>query len=274
MYEVLEVSLGDTPRLFRYHQDGVYGAQFNLKGFAYPWLVSSRSWSKAERVLDVGGGYSDLPVYLANAFGCEVWVVDDFGMASGEPFWKRRRDPCEHARAHPEVRFTFERLGDPRLSSLPAGGFDCVYSLSTLEHVPAEKTADVWSHMDHLLRPGGEMLHSVDLGFPVKRGMASVLKAIAIDAVFGAIPATMRRRYIFHTPRAYARFVVCSVLRAPLRQDVQLAVSRMVFDPEVVAESMENTYNRMIKDGVTHVRHGKTGTLLLRLRKLEERSLP
>lgn len=273
MYEVLEVSLADTSRLFRYHREGVFGAQFNLKGFAYPWLVSSRSWARGERVLDVGGGYSDLPVYLANSFGCEVWVVDDFGMTSGEPFWTRRRDPYEHARAHPEVRFSFERVGDPRRSSLPAGAFDCVYSLSTLEHVPAAKTADVWSHMDHLLRPGGEMLHSIDLGFPVQHGLASLLKAMLIDATFRAMPAAARRRYIFHTPRAYARFVVCTVLRSPLPDDAQLAVNRMVFDPEVIAESMENTYNRMVKDGMTDVRHGKTGTLLLRLRKLAERSL-
>ncbi len=65
----VSATLADSARLFRYHQEGVYGAQFNLKGFAYPWLVSSRSWSKGEGVLDVGGGYLELPAFLAKSFG-------------------------------------------------------------------------------------------------------------------------------------------------------------------------------------------------------------
>jgi hypothetical protein len=160
-----------------------------------------------------------------------------------------------------------ERLGDLDQSSLPPGGFDCIYSLSTLEHVPREKTADVWRHMDLLLRSGGEMLHAIDLGFPVKRGLASVLKALAIDAVFPALPASRRRGFIYHTPRAYGRYAVQSVLKARWREWGGLSVMRMILDPEVVTEPMEGTYNRIVKDGMTAIRHVKRGTLLLRLRK-------
>ena len=267
MYEVLEVALADTPRLFQYHQAGVYGAQFNLKGFAYPWLVSSRKWSKGDRVLDVGAGYSELPVHLAEAFGCESWVVDDFGVASGEPFWKRGREPQEHIRARPQVNYVLERLGDPARSSLPPDSFDCIYSLSTLEHVPRTSIVAVWQHMERLLRPGGEMLHAVDLGLPVKSGLPSVLKALAIDTLFPLMPSSARLGFVYHTPHAYARFVVQSILKSPMRHDRLLNVTRLLLDPEVVSESMENTYNRIIKDGMTGVRHVKKGTLLLRLRK-------
>lgn len=80
MYEVLEVSPGDIHRLFRYPLDRVYGAQFSLKGLAYPWLVSSKSWSSDERVLDVGGTYSDLPVDSADSYGCEEGGMEGCAM--------------------------------------------------------------------------------------------------------------------------------------------------------------------------------------------------
>ena len=94
MYEILEVCLADTNRLYQFKQQGIFGVDFNLKGFEYPWLLSSRSWQKGERVLDVGAAYSLLPIHIQQTYGCETWIVDDFGLESNEP-WLPSRAYCK-----------------------------------------------------------------------------------------------------------------------------------------------------------------------------------
>jgi hypothetical protein len=266
MYSIEEIALADTHRLFQYHLAGTYGAQFNLKGFAYPWILRSRSWSKGERILDVGAAYSLLPVHIASTFGCEVWALDDFGACSDEPFWRRGRDPQAHIQAHPEVRYVLERLGDPSKSSLPEGAFDVIYSASTLEHVPAHLQTSVWRHMDLLLRPGGEMLHTIDIGLPIGRGLPSVFKAILTDAAFPILPDGLRLKAVRATPRSYARWAL-KALRTPVRLPRGLGILNLILGPEVVLEPMEITYNRMVKDGMADIHHQRIASLLLRVRK-------
>jgi 2-polyprenyl-3-methyl-5-hydroxy-6-metoxy-1,4-benzoquinol methylase len=155
MYKIIEVSLADTHRLYQYKLQDIFGADFSLKGFEYPWILTSRTWQKGETVLDVGAAYSRLPIHIQQTYGCETWVVDDFGLKSDEPFWTRHKPPHEHIAKYPEVKFVLERLGDPAQSSLPVGYFDVIYSASALEHVPCTLTPKVWKHMDLLLKPGG-----------------------------------------------------------------------------------------------------------------------
>lgn len=150
-YQLLEASLADLDRLYKFKQEDLFNAEFSLKGFDYPWIVKSHSWKPGEKVLDVGAAYSPLPIHLQSSFGCEMWVADDFGMNSNDPFWTRNASPQEHIAKYPNVKFVFERLGDPASSSLPAGYFDVVYSASVLEHVPTKYICKVWRHLDLLL---------------------------------------------------------------------------------------------------------------------------
>ena len=271
MYSAEELSLADTRRLLEYRRERAFGVSFDLKGFDYPWIVRARRWREGERVLDVGSGYSPLPSYLAKTYGCEVRAVDDFGTTSDEPFWERGRDPRERISAHPEVRCVLERLGDPDTSTLPAGYFDCVYSASTLEHVPNSMLSAVWRHMDLLLRPGGEMLHAVDLIVPSDRGLRHLLLTQVFDLGFPFLPRSLRYRFARKTPRAYVRCMFDS-LRVPApRIPRGLEVVRMVLDLEVLNESLDWTYNRMVRDGMTGIRHIKTASLQIHLRKQSEK---
>jgi hypothetical protein len=104
MYEVLEVSLGNLSRLYQYKQKDRHGADYNIKGFDYPWLLTSREWKHGERVLDIGAAYSLLPIHIQEMYGCEVWVADDFGINSNDPFWQRGKSPQEHIATHRQVR--------------------------------------------------------------------------------------------------------------------------------------------------------------------------
>lgn len=267
MYEVIELSLADTPRLFRYSLDRVFGADFALKGFDYPWVLRSRNWSKGERVLDVGAAYSPLPAHIARTYGCEVWAVDDFGQEGDDPFWTRGRDPADLIDANPEVRYVRERVGDPTRSSLPERYFDCIYSVSTLEHIPPREVRSVWRHMDRLLRPGGEMMHAVDIALPTSRGLPHVVLAVGFDLAYPLLPRRLRQRFVYETPLAYVRTVRRAIGARAQRLPTGLGVIHLVLDPEVLLEPPDRTYNRILKDGKADSRHFRVASLLFHLKK-------
>ena len=266
MYDVMEMSLGNLSRLYQYMQNKVHGAAFNLKGFDYAWLTSSREWRQDEKVLDVGAAYSPLPIHIRETFGSEVWVVDDFGLKSDLSFWARNRSPQEFVSSHPQIKYVLERLGDQAKSSLPAGYFDVVYSISVLEHIPQSLMESVWQHMDSLLKPGGEMLHAIDLSFPSNRGLWKLLGTELYDAFYVFVPHGLRVRHCMATPKAYTRLAL-STLSTHHSMRKELSVRNMVLDPDILTEGYEYGINRITKDGMKDYRYQRTGTLLLHLRK-------
>jgi SAM-dependent methyltransferase len=266
-YEVVEISLADTQRIFEYMQEGVYGVEFNLKGFDYPWIIKSRPWKKGERILDVGAAYSPLPIHIAKTYGCEVWVADDFGCSVEDSFWLRNQSHEEHIQRNPEIKYVLERLGDPQGSSLPEGYFDCIYSASAIEHVPPSQLRSVFRHMDYLLRPGGEMLHAVDIALPTNRGLPHVVLAVLFDFLYPFIPFKLRQRFAYETPRSFVRFAMKDLKVHPNHQNRDLSVINMVLNPEIMVESMQHTYNRIVKDGFQNQRHFRVTSLVLHMRK-------
>jgi len=267
MYVIEELSFADTRRILQYRSNEIFGTKFNLKGFNYPWILSARSWSEGDRVLDVGAGYSQLPMHIAREYGCEVWAVDDFGTTSDEAFWERNAEPQQHVKANPQVKFVIERLGDPERSSLPEGYFNCIYSASALEHVPEQQIHRVWSHMDRLLRPGGELIHGLDFRLPLGRGWLSVVKAMLIDRLQPVLPPGQRIKYAYYTPNSYLR-VAFAGLGAQLRVPKgHTGVLNFVLDPAVLLEPIDWAFNRMVKDGMMEIPAQRVGSLLIRLRK-------
>lgn len=269
MYRAIELSLADTKRALSYKLSGTHGSDFSLKGFDIPWLLTSRLWSAGEAVLDVGAGYSDLPSYLATTYGCEVWAVDDFGQSESDPFWSRGRKPMDQVRAHPEVRYVLERLGTGHPTPLPTSHFDCIYSISALEHVPPLAFESVWRQMDGLLKPGGEMLHAIDVAFPTSRGLPHVLLALAYDWLYPLFPRRQRMRFLFETAHSIVRNVSAAIPVSRRLDTKGLNVVRMVLDPEVLVEPVDHTFNRITKDGKAGARHFRVTSLLLHLVKLE-----
>lgn len=269
MYEVLGISLANAKKLLDYKKSEIFGAEFSIKGFDYPWIIRSNKWKASDKVLDIGAGYSILPAYLADTYGCEVWALDDFGMDSSEQFWRRNQDPQEHIRKYPQVRFVLERLGDIRGSSLPENYFDCIYSASTLEHIPTSLIREVWHHMDILLKPGGVMLHALDIAFPTYRGFLSLLKALFLDNLHQFLPHSMRMRYAYYTPKAYVRCGLASIGVKPGSYLGNLDVIKMILDPEIVLESLDWAFNRAVKDGMEDVAILRVSSLLIHLKKLK-----
>ena len=266
-YQITEISLADLGRLYKYHVDGIFGAEFGIKGFDYPWLLTSYDWRADLKVLDVGPAYSPMPVYLQKEYGCEVWAADDFGTTVDDEFWKRGNSPREYIAQHPEIRYVLERLGNPEKSSLPASYFDVIYSLSVLEHVPAEIMPLVWRHMDILLKPGGEMLHAVDLLFPSNGGVQKLFFSLVFDWLHMFVPAGYKQNHVQATPLNYLR-QAAKVLGFKLGSTKGLDVLTMSLSPNTLVESYQYGLNRIVKDNIKDFRFQRFGSLMIRLRKL------
>lgn len=139
---------------------------FGLKSFGNGLVEDKISNLKSDfrlKVLDVGGGYNTLTTELCKKYNCESWLVDDFGLNSDEEFWLRSKEPRIHAENNNLVKYIFERVGDEKKSTLPTEYFDIIYSISVLEHIPIISLAGVFDHMITLLKPGGRMIHAIDL---------------------------------------------------------------------------------------------------------------
>ncbi|MBN2556285.1 MAG: class I SAM-dependent methyltransferase [Anaerolineales bacterium] len=267
MYTLIESSIADTGRLFDYLQRDTYGADFHLKGFEYAWIIRSRKWQVGEKIADIGGAYSQLPDYLVKTYGCETWVVDDFGTKSNEEFWLRNRDLEEFLTKKSPVNYVIERLGNPAESSLQEGFFDVVISASALEHVPNELMPAVWKHMDLILKPGGEMLHGIDLKVQADRGKTKLMIAGAIDRLAALLPTSWMIKHVRATPTLYMHGIKRSIgLSSFSRRDLPGALD-LVMDPEILVEPVAHTYNRIIKDGAVSIKHQRNVALLVHLKK-------
>jgi glycosyltransferase involved in cell wall biosynthesis/protein-L-isoaspartate O-methyltransferase len=128
----------------------------------YPWVLRElRSIGKpAMRVLDVGAGVNVLPLILADA-GHSVTTVDNHD---------QRREPgdrhswtewgyLDYANLRPGIASHQQDF----LAYGPSERFDVIYSVSVVEHLPADARRAWLRRMATLLAPGGELLLTVDL---------------------------------------------------------------------------------------------------------------
>lgn len=268
-YHVIEASLADTHRLLSYRLNSKLDIHLNIKGFNYAWILDSIQWKSDLRILDVGAGYSRLPSHIALTHGCEVWAVDDFGYSENGTFWERNQEPSLYIDDHPEIHYVIGRIGDENLNELLPGSFDVIVSASALEHVPQGDVVKVWSHMDQLLKPGGLMLHGLDIAFPTNLGWKHVALAVLFDCFYPLIPRTLKQRFVYETPKSYIRYLSRVVSLTGNNWLKDLGVVNMVLNPEIVTEPLEHTYHRMVKDGQTEARYFRMGSLLLHLKKGE-----
>lgn len=170
MLILMHASLATVDELFHYKSQefkledfpGYTNDQWGIKAHNRPWIEEHGQFARGQKVIEVGGAYSLLAKYLAEKYELEAWIGDDFGTISGEPMWSRWGDPSDWANKNPSVRYVFKPFGSFS-SEYPAGYFDRVFTVSTLEHIPNQLRLAVLKDMHRCLKPGGRELHTIDV---------------------------------------------------------------------------------------------------------------
>jgi glycosyltransferase involved in cell wall biosynthesis/SAM-dependent methyltransferase len=132
-------------------------ANGDLKDCQRPWAFKSilGKLPKGGRILEIGAG-EPFVADLLNRLGYETWVVDPYdGSGNGPLEYERFR------KEYPSLKFVRDQFND-RLQGLPEGGFDCIYSISVLEHIPPDGLTAVFAGMKKFLKPDGLSIHAVD----------------------------------------------------------------------------------------------------------------
>jgi SAM-dependent methyltransferase len=243
-FEIISWDLARVSELYRYHYNTFHGIEWGIKGHNRPWIIERGDWEPGMRFLDIGAGYSDLPAYLVNTFDLEGWVADDFGATSGEKMWSRWGDPRDLPKRYPDVKYVFKNIG-MQSDEFPENYFDRVYSVSVLEHISPNSINSVLNHMALLLKPGGIMLHTMDIPFPRTINAPSLMQvAFFLARVFA-------RRFLIlvgapgYKPYVYSVEGWAALLRRAFNLKGRLggiSTFQMVLDHDVLVEPPKVVY--------------------------------
>ena len=238
MLVLTHASLATVEELFRYKSQGceMKGPgdtwdQWGIKAHNRPWIEEWGGFTATQKVIEVGGGYSSLPQSLADRYGPEVWVGDDFGAQEGRSeLWRRWGEPRELQNKHPSVRYVFEPFG-AFSSSFPDGYFDRIFTVSTLEHIPPPKRLAVIKDMNRCLAEGGRQLHTIDIS-------SSNLRRLLVKSITDRFPIlNMLGNSVRSDMRGWIKLFKASGVRikAPIPNPLELLRAQtLVESPDVV----------------------------------------
>jgi hypothetical protein len=159
-YPVAPLSYG-TVRDFCDSFDNLWAlatANGDLKDLQRPWVfkaILSRIGASGGRLLEIGAG-EPLVADLLRRGEHEVWVVDPYdGSGNGPREFERFR------RSYRDIGFIRDCFTES-VPGLEPASFDCIYSVSVLEHVPAEELLRVVLGMQRFLKKDGVSIHAID----------------------------------------------------------------------------------------------------------------
>lgn len=134
------------------------------RAFEYPWVFTEIGNGVGKSVLDIGAGVSPLPLLLAQG-GQRVVTVDGSTiirrLGQGQAHWNEW-GYFDYACLDVNISSI---NGDILAVSFANYSFDCIYSVSVVEHLPALVRRKLWSKVKQWLSSDGVLLITVDL-FP------------------------------------------------------------------------------------------------------------
>ena len=136
---------------------GLATANGDLKDCQRPWAFKAirSKVPRKGRLLEIGAG-EPLVADLLQQLGHEVWVVDPYdGTGNGPIAFEQYRD------RYPKLKFV-RSVFDHSLDGAEPESFDCIYSISVLEHVPCPALKDVFAGIRRFLKRDGVTIHAVD----------------------------------------------------------------------------------------------------------------
>jgi SAM-dependent methyltransferase len=106
-------------------------------------------------LLEIGAG-EPYVAHVLSLLGYKVTVVDPYdGSGRGPTEFEYYVGKYTHVKI---VRNLFSK----DLAEIPANSFDCIYSISVLEHIHQPALSHVFSGIRQFLKPGGHSLHLID----------------------------------------------------------------------------------------------------------------
>lgn len=131
------------------------------RSLEYPWLVERCRARLPRSAVDIGAGVSPVPVWLAE-HGVEVVTIDHHPLRH-EPDTVDQVDEwgfLDYELLHPGC---LSLNMDASTVQIPAGAIDLVYSISVVEHMPADVRRAVLANAAGWQSRGGRLLLTVDL---------------------------------------------------------------------------------------------------------------
>jgi 2-polyprenyl-3-methyl-5-hydroxy-6-metoxy-1,4-benzoquinol methylase len=129
----------------------------DLKNVQRPWAVKTiiGCTQPPARLLEIGGGEPIVSGFLAE-LGYDVTLADPYEGSGNGPIEYER-----YVALFPHVKIVREYFR-PGLSQFAPHSFDCIFSVSVLEHIPAESLARCFDAIAEFLAPGGSSIHCFD----------------------------------------------------------------------------------------------------------------
>jgi hypothetical protein len=131
--------------------------QGDLKDFERPWTVKAilGLCPPGSRLLEIGAGEPLVAQMLAE-LGYEVTVVDPYDGSGGGP-----TEYDAFRRVYADVKIHRKQFSSD-LPDLERKSFDCIYSISVLEHISEPALSSAFDGIQSFLKLRGISLHSID----------------------------------------------------------------------------------------------------------------
>ena len=136
----------------------IMGFQGDLKDVQRPWMIKKilELVPAGSKLLEIGSG-EPLAANVLQKLGYDVTVIDPFdGSGNGPQAIKQYR------LTYPKIKI-LQSYFEEGVPILGKKSFDCIFSISVLEHVPHENLQSVFKGVIQFLNPGGYSIHCTDL---------------------------------------------------------------------------------------------------------------
>jgi 2-polyprenyl-3-methyl-5-hydroxy-6-metoxy-1,4-benzoquinol methylase len=129
----------------------------DLKNVQRPWALKAilAKVPLGGKLLEIGGGIP-LVACMLSELGYQVTVIDPYEGAGNGP-----TEYQNYLQLFPNVNL-IKDLFDVNFQGFKPGDFDCIYSISVLEHISEDGIKDVFAGIRKFLRPSGFSIHCVD----------------------------------------------------------------------------------------------------------------
>jgi SAM-dependent methyltransferase len=147
------------PQYCREGRDSDKSHAWGLKAMGTLFCSDRVARLKPAKVLEVGAGWNR---HFDTHFGAatEYWMVDE---ASDIGWDKESREKFEVSMQKRQNTHFVRGLLGSFLPELPDQAFDMLFSISVIEHVPPEAKTNFYKDMFRVLKPGGMIVHSIDI---------------------------------------------------------------------------------------------------------------